>query len=154
MFLESHLNSNSNSSKTVTSISVASRDVGQKDSSGEDVDNDALASNGIEFNSMLALAVSFAKNNKVHHHPELKCFTVMDNKSIPFQVILLPTAKCSCDHFRNNPRADCVHIMAVKYTNGENITERYKVPKLSSLVRGKSNGKLSGRKRKGLVICF
>ena len=101
------------------------------------------------YNAKIATAMMYVNTKSVHHNLELKLYTVVDAKQNPYQVTLLPKASCSCGMNSKKKKEECAHILAVRHLNGQNITDLYKVPTLSNLVKKKNSG-ASGRKRRGI----
>lgn len=135
-----------------TSTVIGSNIPIENDSSSDDADPDALLA-GTAYNSHIAMAMALVKNNRIQHNLHLRCFTVLDDNKKPFLVTLEPNLSCTCISFTKR-QAKCVHILGVKYSLGQDIDSAYKMPTLSSLVRGKAAGKKSGRKRRGLFYIY
>ena len=86
-----------------------------------------------------------AENNQVEYSPKYRHYTVLDENKRAWIVKLYPPS-CTCTE-----KISCVHIYAVEYYNGLDVSKKYKISKLTALtqvIRNK-NGGWSGRKKRG-----
>jgi hypothetical protein len=95
-----------------------------------------------ECKSQEARAKWLVDNKRVKHYTEDKIYHVKSDNAKMYTVILNSKPECTCIA-KNN----CVHILACKYINGEDISDKNPVRiALSKLVANKRNNKASGKK--------